>query len=322
MKSQRIHQVLSLFAGAIMLVAGAGISRAADNSAASVPVTMTVTASVAADKRMPEIGRDDIVVRQGKNQLNVTELVPARGDRAGLELFILIDDASDARFSLHYDDLRAFINSQPASTLVGIGYMQNATVRIGQDPTADHELAAQALRLPLGYRGAFGSPYLSVTDLMKNWPVNQNRREVIMITSGIGRGHERHFLNWRTGYQLDADADTASAVAQKTGTNIFTIYTQGSAPLRLSQRALMNGQMNMSWLADRTGGAAFYLGLHNPVSIQPYLGELQRIFDNQYLLSFSANAGKRAALQNISLSTEVAGVEFSAHDAVWVASAE
>lgn len=323
MKSQRIQQTVSLLAGVIMLVAGTGISRAADTSGASVPVTMTVTANVAADKRMPVISSDDVVVRQGKSRLNVTEWVPARGSRAGLELFILIDDASDVRFGQHYDDLRAFINSQPASTLIGVGYMRNATVQIGQNLTANHELASQALRMPLGYPASMGSPYLSVTDLMRKWPVDQNRREVIMITSGIGRGREHHLMNWRRGYyQLDSDVDTASAVAQRTGTNIFTIYTPGSTRFRFSQRDLMNGQMNMSRLSDRTGGAAFYLGLHSPVSIQPYLGELQRIFDNQYLLSFSAKAGKRAGLQNISLGTEVAGVELSSHDAVWVAGAE
>lgn len=321
MKSQRIQQIVSLFAGAIMLVTGAGVSRAADSATSTVPVTMTVTASVGADKRMPVISRDDIVVRQGKTRLNVTGWVPARDSRAGLELFILIDDASDARFSLHYDDLRAFINSQPASTLVGVGYMRNATVQIAQDLTANHELAAQALRMPLGNRGGYDSPYLSVADLMKRWPTDQNRREVLMITSGIGRGHG-HFLNWRMGYRQDPDVDTASAVAQRTGTNIFAIYTPGSTLFRLSQRDLMNGQMNMSGLADRTGGASFYLGLHSPVTIQPYLGELQRVFNNQYLLSFSAQAGKKAGLRSISLSTEVAGVDLASHDAIWVAGAE
>jgi len=322
MKSQRFKQALSLFAGALMLIGGTSISKAAGASESSIPVTMTVTANVATGKRMPEISRDDVVVRQGKSRLKVTEWVPARGDRAGLELFILIDDAVDARLALNYDDLRAFIQAQPASTLVGVGYMRNSTVQVGQELTANHELAAQALRMPLGYPGAYGSPYLSVTDLMKRWAVDQNRREIIMITSGIGRGLDRHHMNWRLGYRIDPDVDTASAVAQRTGTNIFAIYTPNSAHFRFSQWALMNGQMNLTRLSDRSGGASFYLGLHSPVTIQPYLAELQRVFDNQYLLSFSAKAGKKPGLQNISLSTEVAGVDLSAHQSVWVAGAQ
>jgi hypothetical protein len=322
MKSQRIKQIVSLFTGVIMFVAGTGISGAADASAASVPVTMTVTASVATGKQMPDISQSDIVVRQGKSRLDVTEWVPARGSRAGLELFILIDDAADARFSLNYDDLRAFIQSQPASTSVGVGYMRNATVQIAQELSSNHVLAAQALRIPLGYPGAYASPYLSVIDLMKRWTVDQNRREVIMITSGVGRGFDRHHTNWRLGYRMDPDVDAASAVAQRTGTNIFAIYTTNSAHFRYGQWALLNGQMNLSRLTDQTGGASFYLGLHSPVSIQPYLAQTQSMLDNQYLLSFSANPGKRSGLQNISLSTELAGVELFSHDAVWVAGAK
>lgn len=317
MKSQMTRLFYGVVAGAGMLTTGTSL-RAADTAPNNtVPVMMTVTANVAGNKRMPEINREDIVVRQGKSRLEVTEWVPARGDRAGLELFILIDDNADSRIALQYDDLREFINAQPASTLIGVGYMRNATVQIAQDLTANHALAARALRMPFGYPGAYGSPYLSVVDLMKSWPVDQNRREVIMVTDGIGR--ERHHLGWHRGYRTDADADTASAVAQRTGTNIFTIYAPGSPRYRHSYWAGVNGQMNITRLSDSTGGAAFYLGLHGPVSFRPYLDQLQTIFDNQYLLSFSAKAGKRSGLQSINLSTEVAGVDLAAHDAVWVA---
>jgi hypothetical protein len=237
--------------------------------------------------------------------------------RAGLELFILIDDVADARISLQYDDLRAFINAQPASTVVGVGYMRNGTVQIAQDLTADHGLAAQALRMPLGSVGAYRSPYLSVADLMRRWPVDQNRREVVMITDGIGR--IRHHFGWHRGYSTDPDADTAAAVAQRTGTNIFAIYAPASSLYRHNYWQGISGQTNLTRLADQTGGASFYLGLHSPVSIQPYLSQLQKILDNQYLLSFSLKSGKKPGLQTVNLSTDLAGVDLAAHDAVWVA---
>jgi hypothetical protein len=317
MKSQTMKQLYSSLAAATMFATGmsAGAAEVATNT--SIPVTMTVTANVSSNKRMPEISQNDVIVRQGKSRLEVTEWVPARGDRAGLELFILIDDASDSRISLQYDDLRAFINGQPEGTSVGVGYMRNSTVQIAQDLTANHDLAAQALRLPLGYPGAYGSPYLSAIDLMKRWPVNQNRREILMVTDGIGR--ERFHAGWHRGDRNDVDADTATAVAQRTGTNIFSIYAPGSMRFRHGHWAGINGQMNMTRLSDSTGGAAFYLGLHSPVSIRPYLDQLQSMLDNQYLLSFSAKPGKRSGLQSIKLSTEVAGVDLAAHDAVWVA---
>jgi hypothetical protein len=314
MKLQWKKQLYGLVAASIV---GTAIGSYAAEPAAStaVPVTMTVTATVAGSKRMPEINRNDIIVKQGKNRLNVTEWVPAQGDRAGLELFILIDDTAESRLSLQYDDLRSFIKDQPSSTLIGVGYMRNGSVQVAQDLTTDRVLTANALRLPFGHPAAFASPYLSVIDLMKRWPVDQNRREVILFTDGVGRDHH---LGWHRGYRLDADVNTATEVAQRTGTNIFSIYTPSSAFHRRGYWAGMNGQMNLTRLSENTGGASFYLGLHSPVSIQPYLAQLQTAFNNQYLLSFSAMSGKRSGLQSISLSTEAAGVDLSAHNAVWV----
>ncbi len=75
--------------------------------------------------------------------------------------------------------------------------------------------------------------------------------------------------------------------------------------------------MNLSSLAEKTGGASFYLGTHSAVSFQPYLQEFQRILNNQYLLSLNVASAKRSSLQSIQVSTEVAGVEFVTHDAVW-----
>jgi hypothetical protein len=80
--------------------------------------------------------------------------------------------------------------------------------------------------------------------------------------------------------------------------------------------------MDIARLSDQTGGESFYLGLQYPVSFQPYLNDLQKTLDNQYLVRFAASPGKKAGLQNITLSTEVAGVEFATHDAVWVPAAK
>ena len=147
--------------------------------------------------------------------------------------------------------------------------------------------------------------------------MDENRREVIVITDGIGRGQSH--LGWHRGYVQDSDADTASAVAQRTGTNIFAIYAPASGLSRHGYWDGMSGQMNLTRLTDQTGGASFYLGLHSPVSIEPYLAQVQTMLDNQYLLSFSAKATKRAGLQFVKISTDLAGVDLASHDAVWVA---
>jgi hypothetical protein len=299
-------------AAAIMTTAP---SNAQEKGATAVPVTMTVTASVPSDKRMPDLSEQDIAVTQGKQRLKVTEWIPAQGDRAGLELFLLIDDSSNPTLGMHLEDLKSFINAQPSTTLIGVGYMRNATVQVVQNPTTDHTAAANSLRLPLGSTGAYGSPYLSVIDLMKHWPAGQNRREILMVTDGIDRA--RRSMG-RHGLYTNPDVDSANQVAMRTGTIIHTIYAPGVGRLGRNYWEATNGQMGIAKLSDVTGGESFFLGLQQPVSFAPYLDQLQKILNNQYLLSFSAQPGKKPQLQNVSINTEVAGVDLSSADAVLV----
>ena len=320
MKSRKTQWIYSALAMAAMLapVSPAGAEDRAP--ASNVPVRMTVTASVASDKRMPEIRQEDVLVKRGKERLRVTDWALAQGNRAGLDLFILIDDASDQRIGLQFDELRAFINAQPPTTSIGVGYMRNTTVQIAQDFTTDHAAAAQALRLPFGSRGAFGSPYYSVIDLMNRWPESQNRREVVMITDGIDRMHR--LVGVRRGLTANPTVEAANTVAQRTGTMIHTLYFPGVGRLNRNYWEATNGQLDMARLSDKTGGESFYLGLQSPVSFQPYLNDLQKALDNQYLVSFSAKPEKKARLQYVALSTELAGVELSTHDSVWVPAAK
>jgi hypothetical protein len=280
---------------------------------------MTVTLRVQGnDKRTPEITRDDVVVKQGKTVLPVTGWTPARGDSAGLDLFILLDDASDSSVALQFEDLRAFIKAQPASTSVGVGYMRNGTVAIAQNFTSDHDQAAKALRLPFANSGAFRGPYLAVVDLINRWPVNGNRREIVMITDGIDRHHDEHH---RRGLSfISPDVDSATRAAQRTGTVIDTIYTRGVGRRSRNYWEITNGQNNLAKLSDATGGGSYFLGTHNAVSFQPYLDQIHHALENQYLLEFRAVPRSRPGIHYVSLKTPVAGVELDSADGVWVGS--
>jgi hypothetical protein len=291
----------------------------AQEKATTVPVRMTVTVRLLDNsKRLPEVNREDVMVRQGKDRRKVTGWTAARAGQAGLDLFILIDDTSDPSLGSQLDDLRAFINAQPPTTSVGVGYMRNATVQITQNFTTEHSQAARALRLPVASSGAYGSPYLSVIDLMKRWPGHPNRREVIMVTDGIDRA--RGGPRYRGLSFISPDVDSASRVAQRTGTIIHSIFTRGVGRLGSNFWEITNGQNGIAKLSDETGGWSFYLGTQNPVSFKPYLDDLQSILDNQYILEFQGLPGKKPGLQSVTLSTEVAGVELDSADSVWVPS--
>jgi hypothetical protein len=286
-------------------------------NAAAVPVRMTVTVNVAADKSMPEIKREDVVVKVNRKRVPVTEWVPAQGDRAGLDLFVLIDDACDTSLGSQLNDLRTFVGGQPATTSVGVGYMRNAIVQIAQNFTTDHEQAAKAIRLPTGYVGAYGSPYLSLIDLLKRWPEHpNNRREVIMVSDGIDRARrERNAL-------VNPDVDRANDMAMRTGTIVHTIYFPGVGHWHRNFFEANNGAMALGKVSDVTGGESFFIGLPAPVSFQPYLETVQRILNNQYWLGFSANPSKKAGLQNVTIDTEAGGVDLSYANAVWVPAAK
>jgi hypothetical protein len=189
-------------------------SRARD-STTRVPVHMVVTVEAKHGTDVPVVTAEDVMVFQGKDRDPVTGWVPLQGDRAGLELFLLVDDAINTGLGAQLEDLRGFIMSQPPTTAIGVGYMRDGTVDILQNLTNDHMLAANAVRLPMGVSGAIGSPYLSIVDLIKRWPEGAVRREMLVVSDGIdrfgGTGPANPYV------------DTAIERAQRAGIIIYAI---------------------------------------------------------------------------------------------------
>src|SRR5579871_1222991 len=70
-------------------------------SSAGIPAAIVVTANVDDGKRAPDLRQADVVVKNSKEPLTVLDWAAAKGERAGLELFIVIDDASTTRLGIH-----------------------------------------------------------------------------------------------------------------------------------------------------------------------------------------------------------------------------
>ncbi len=328
--------VLGLSAALGLFVLTARIVYSQENSAPStVPVHMVITDQAMSDNtEVPTLRPESLKVNQGKNTLKVTQLIPAREDNAALQLFILIDDTCDAAIGNNLNDIRDFINAQPATTVVGVAYMSNATIQITQNFTADHELAAKAVRLPRGNLSAMDSPYLSLISLVKGWPEQKVRREVLMVTDGIDRlrGDRSSFSPSyargaagtslvaapRTMPTISPDADTASTNSQRYGVIVHSIYATGAGRLGRNAWEVQLGQSGVAKIADETGGEYFALGTQNAVSFKPYLERLERIFANQYYLVFQAVPRKKDGLQRVNVTSEVANTDVAAADNVWV----
>ena len=54
----------------------------------------------------------------------------AQGQKAGLQLLLLLDDSARLSMASQLGVLREFIDRQPPSTLIGVGYMYNGTVNM------------------------------------------------------------------------------------------------------------------------------------------------------------------------------------------------
>jgi len=276
-------------------------------------VRMTVSAEARHGMEVPAVNKEDVIVDEGHDHDRVTSWIPAQGPNAGMELLILIDDSSSVSLGSQLDDIRSFINSQPGTTFVGVGYMQNGTVDLKQNFTADHASAAKSLRLPLGAAaGVTASPYFSLTDFTKHWRFDpaRPRREVLMITDGVDA--------YNGGGPVDPYLDDAIAEAERAGIVVYSIYTPGTGHIRHSFYLNNWGQNYLSELSEETGGESYWQGLGPAVDFSPYLDELSHQLQHQYLLTFIAKPEKKAGFQKVRLSTENSGVDLNAQKSVFV----
>lgn len=299
----RYRSAATVLASLFLLLAWSEFARA-QSGAPNVSVTTVVTALGPDYSPPPPITKDDVSVYSRKNKLNVTGWEPAKGSHGALQLALLIDNAVSPReIGLQFQDLRNFIEQQSSDTEVGIFYAQFGSVTAAAKFSTDHDAVAKKLRLPVGPRaGASPSIYLSLTDLVKEWPASQSasRREVLMLTSGLDR--------LEPGVQ-DPYFDAAVTNVERSGVIVHSIYV---GPLRLGLSFFgMIAQGNLGQLTGDSGGDAFFQGVSTPVSFKPFLQQFDTILHNQYWITFEAPASRKAKgeLRPISIRTEQSHVK-------------
>ena len=299
---------LSTFLGAVVTAALLFAPSAKAQSQAAGNVTFTVTAVGKKDADVSNVPKDDVQLFQGKDRKQIGDW--RKGDP--LFLAILIDDSIDTSAGGQWDYLREFIMSQPASTSIMVGYITDNGTRVLQDFTPNHELAAKALRLPIGFGSIGSSPYLGTIDLLKRWPKTGPRRSVVLITSGID------FFRGPGFGPFYPDLDPLIARAEKQNTNIWTIYYPSAGHRGRSFFRTNNAQNNLDKLSQDTGAESYFLGGQEPVSIKPYLDEISVHLNSQYLLTFAGNGGAKGKFQNVKVKSEAKEIEFFTPAAVFL----
>jgi hypothetical protein len=254
---------------------------------------MIVTVEARDGASLPTLKESDVIATQGGKRLRVTGLTACQGESAAMELFLVLDDASSPS-GWRLDDLRAFINSQPATASIAIGHMHNGMVETTVKFTLDHALVAQSLRLPLGAGAA--SPYLALSDLIKHWQGHADRREVVLITSGIdptgGDGPVNPYL------------DTAIADAQRAGIIVHTIYIPGIGGASITPYPLSSGQSFLEQLTTATGGRTFIPVSNRGDSLRLVLDDLARLLEHQYQVTLLPKSGNKAGLKDVKVVIE------------------
>ena len=279
---------------------------------ATTTVTTVVTVLGPKFTAPPAISKDDISVYESKDKKEVSGWTPAQGEKAGLQLAILIDDANSMDLGNQLSDIRTFINGQPKTTGIGLFYASNGGVQPVSQFSTDHEAVAKTLRLPFGNYGAYSSIYLSTMSSIKGWPATAGvRREILMIADGIDRFR---------GDPYSPDIQSTYVAAEKAGVIIHTLYCTGVGRASHSLFRVNYGQSNLAQITDKTGGYSFFQGTQTPISFAPYLEQLDTILKNQYFLSWNTKRPTKGKgdLRTYRIKTELRDIDISSSDQIWV----
>jgi hypothetical protein len=308
-----MHRAVGKFAAFLTLVLSLA-SFVPAHAQGTVPVTIVVTALGPKYTPPPALSLNDINVFEGKDKRTVTSFTPAQGDKAGLQLAIVIDDATSIEaIGNQLSDIKNFITAQPKSTSIGVFYASNGGVQATSPFSADKEAAAKGVRLPFGNGGAYTSIYLSTISLINGWPAPgpYTRREILLIADGIDRFR---------GDPFSPDVQLTYEKAEKAGIMIHTLYASGVGRAGHNTFRVSYGQSNLDQLTERTGGESFFQGLQTPISFAPFLEQLDMVLKNQYFLSFKMDPPKngKPQLRSFKIRTEQKNVDISSADQVLV----
>jgi hypothetical protein len=217
---------------------------------------------------------------------------------ANAQIALLIDDGLRESMGRELDNLHNFVRGLAPGVEILVGYMQYGRVVSDQGFTTDHALAASTLHLPAGLAGMSASPYLCLSDFVKNWPgstsdsssmdrshpAQHKARFIMVLTNGVDP------YNGSTSVMNQDSPYVAAAIhdAQRAGVAVYSIYF-GDAGMR-GGSVDFSGQNYLQQLTQGTGGANLWEGTGNPQSTAPFLTMFQHAVAETYIATFNAPA--------------------------------
>jgi len=182
-----------------------------------------------------------------------------------------------------------FIRNQPGGTRVMIGYIHQGSLEVRRKFTNDLERVAQGVRPPMGLVSASPfNPYVEIIEGLRRFDSQPlGRRAMIVISDGldVSRGIDS------SSPSQSLDLERAITEAQRRSVAIYSIFVPslGSAGQNLN----LNGQSCLERLSSETGGRAFFQGTSAPVSFDPFLKEMNSLFEKQIALTYLSTHPKK-----------------------------
>jgi hypothetical protein len=269
---------------------------AATNPQPGVAVQMVLTSADHMNHQPPALKPADVTIADA----TITDWLPLTG--RDLELFVLIDDAANHDPGAKLQELRRFITIQPDAAAIGVAYIHDGVLQVAENPTTDHRLAAAALRAPSGSKTS--NPYGALSDLIASWPKKTARREIVVVTSGLGDS-----------------AETAIQDAERAGVLIYALYNPANDYLSKDWEKVDVGLVSLASIAYETGGEAYFVGHTPPMSFEPFLADIEEHLAHQYLVTFLTTPPPAGAFQTIFLTTGNPDTELMKPEKVWVPAA-
>lgn len=244
--------------------------------------TVTIPVTVRLPEKPPQTELQYVaglaVYEDGEQQ----EILTTRGAaRSPLTLAVLIQDDLVSSVSNEIKEFAEFIRRLPQGSRVMVGYLRGGSLQVRQKFTTDLERAAKQLRIPASSTVvAPYNPFALTRDAIKRFesqPVG--RRAVLVVSDGvdISRGADS------SSPSQSVDLQRAINEAQRRGVAVYSIF----APTVWGNRSLIgNGQGALNRLSQETGGRAFFQGSGAPVSVRPFLGEIDTLLARLFALTF------------------------------------
>lgn len=277
---------------------------------AGTPVSMVITVGHSFADPVPRLQAKDFTVSQGRTEIPVANLT-FRESRT--DLMLLVDECSSCEAGTKFQELRAFIASQPAATRIGVAYIQDGTLVISQPLTTDRDSAITALTAPTGSKPA--NPFQPLTELMRHWPADSARHVVLMISNGVDPSSSGGLIN--------PAAESAIEAAQRGGVIVYAIYHPAAHYETEDFSEIYRGQVQLAHVADETGGEAYFLGFGPLPPLAPFLEDIEMHLANEYVVQFIAHAPKEATgeLEEVNVTSRNRAFDLRAPYRIWVSPA-